>query len=262
MKTDIFSVYTPPRQVGAGIPLVLLHAVGLDLTWWRDQIGALSNNRAVWALDLPGHGRSGDTSDYNIATLSDEIAAFIGSEIATRCVVCGLSVGGMIAQQIAIRHPSLIERLILINTASRFSQNAQNLMIERANSVAANGMQHLVQPTIERWFNADFRKHRPDIVESCRRHLSQIDPETHGRMWRAIARHNTYSDIVKLQQPTLVLVGEDDTSTTPSMAREIADAIPHAQLRVLSGASHLSPIETPNAVNNEIREFLASSTTE
>ena len=126
-------------------------------------------------------------------------------------------------------------------------------------TVAANGMQHLVQPTIERWFNADFRENRPDIVESCRRHLSQIDPETHGHMWRAIARHNTYGDLEKLRQPTLVLVGEDDTSTTPSMAQEIADAIPRAQLRVLPGASHLSPIEAPDAVNKEITEFLAFS---
>ena len=132
MKTDIFSVNMPPQQVGTGTPLVLLHAVGLDLTWWRDQIGVLSNDRAVWALDLPGHGRSRDTSDYELVTLSDQIAAFVDSEVATRCIVCGLSVGGMIAQQIAIRHSSLIERLILINTACRFPQNVQKLMNERA----------------------------------------------------------------------------------------------------------------------------------
>jgi 3-oxoadipate enol-lactonase len=251
------AVHAQRRGRRGGPPVVFVHAVGLDLGYWDLQAEALEATHDVIAFDLPGHGRSGgEPRDIGFVQLAAALAAVVEWAGAGPAHIVGLSVGGMVAQTLALARPDLVHSLALIGTACTFPAAGRQALRDRAALTRAGGMQAAVPPTLDRWFTGDFRARRPDMVARVTKTLHAADPAIHAAMWDMIAGLETCAGLGRIGCPALVLVGELDPSTPPAAARTLAAAIAAARLEVLPDASHMSPLEIPDVVNGHLRRFL------
>ena len=238
--------------------VVLIHAVGHDLTYWDRQIEALSASYNVVAFDLPGHGRSAAASSgWSFAYAADIVAELITRTSASPVHLVGISFGGMIAQVTALTHSELIRSLTLIGTASSFPQEIRQGMRARAQQVRTEGMAAVVESSLQRWFTQNTRDHRPDIMDRLTKTLLGDDAPTHAAIWDIISELDLDDRLSEITCPTLVLVGEHDPSTPPGVASRLAGAIKGSSLTVIPEASHIVSVEAPGAVNAALLSFLA-----
>jgi len=252
-------VRTGPR---GHAPVVLLHSAGLDLTYWDEQITDLTRRHDVIALDLPGHGRS--IAQPESITITQMSAAVTTALAALQCGpvhLVGLSVGGLIAQQIALTDPQLIASLALLDTAARFAPAGQASMRKRAAVVREQGMDAILDGLFGHWLLPETRERRPDLIDRATKTLLHHDACVHAALWETIADCDDADRLGSIAAPTLVLVGEHDSSSPISSSQELRAGIPNAQLQVIANAAHLSPIEQPATVTGHLDAFLRSLTT-
>lgn len=238
--------------------VVLIHAVGHDLTYWDRQIEALHSRYNVVAFDLPGHGRSPATAqDLSLKSIVDVVVRLIETVSSKPICLAGISFGGMVAQAVTLARPDLVGSLILIGTTSTFPETVRNIIRSRANLTRAEGMAGVLQSSLERWFTPKTREQRPDIIDRISKTVLADDPQIHARIWDLIAdEFDVHARLAEIQCPTLVLVGAEDASTPPHVAAQIAEGIRGSRLVMVPHASHIVTVEAPEAVNREISQFL------
>lgn len=240
-----------------GVPVVLLHPVGLDLTWWSAQIEALSGRFHVVAIDMPDHGMSGPMQ--GLPTF-DRLAGAVESVMAqlelAPAHIIGLSIGGMIAQALALRAPGRVRSLVLAGTACTMPDPVRAALHERARVAREQGMETIAELSIERWFTSDFRHARPDVMDRARATLLRRDADFHGAIWDMIAELSMEEQIGAIGCPVLIVTGEDDVNCPPPVARQIQQAIPNACLELMAGTGHFPPFERPDAFNRLVGGFL------
>jgi 3-oxoadipate enol-lactonase len=240
-------------------PVVLVHAVGVDLTYWGDQIEMLQASHDVIAYDLPGHGTSSRPANgFSFADAANVLGTVIGDADAGPAHIVGLSVGGMIAQYLALSRPDLVRSLILVDTISTFPDAVRAALVDRARLTRSEGMAAILKQTLERWFTEDFARRRPDVIDRVAKTLLAGDPEIHAGMWEMIATLDTAPRLSSLDKPTLVIAGEHDPTTPVAASRAIVERIPGAALHIVPGASHMAPLEKPALVNELLQRFLAA----
>ena len=242
--------------------VVLLHGVGHDLTYWDRQIEALSPHYNVVAFDLPGHGRSAALpSAWSFDTAAGVVAEVIGRLGVQPIHLVGISFGSMIALVTTLNRPELVRSLTLIGTASSFPEQVREGMRARAVMVRAQGMTAVVDSSLQRWLTQEFRERRPDIADRFTKTLLGDDAATHAAIWDIISGLDLDSRISNIACPTLVLVGEQDPITSPSVATHVASAIKGSSMTVVPGASHIVTVEAPDAINAALLSFLAGPAT-
>lgn len=255
---DLHVVRTGARS---GVPVLLMHPVGLDLTYWGPQIEALRGSHEVIAYDLTGHGRSEIEPDMPLdmgfERHARDAAALLDRLAVASAHVVGISFGGMVAQHLALACPGRIASLSLIATASEFAEAARAGMRDRARRLREGGMPAVVEETMARWFTPETRAGRPDLVERATRTLLGDDPAVHAACWEAVAALDTTARLAAIACPALVLVGEADPSCPPAAARLMHQAIPGARLAVLPATSHMAILESPALVSAHLSTFLA-----
>ncbi len=250
-------IRTGPR---GGTPVVLLHPAGLELSYWDRQIAALRDDHDVVAFDLPGHGRTpGTPADWTL----DNTTAFVQDVLAgldTGSVhVVGLSLGGILAQTVAVAEPARVASLTLIDTAAEFADAGRAAMRARAETARAGGMAAVLESLLGHWFTAETRAARPDLIDRATKTLLGDDPLVHAAMWEMIAGFDHTDRLPRIDCPTLVVVGEFDSSSPLSAARQLRDGIPGARLRVVPNTAHMSPLEKPDVINHHLTTFLAET---
>jgi len=243
-------------SAGSGALVVLLHPVGLDGTFWGGLPAALAPHRRVLCLDLAGHGRSPRVSRPRpIEDYADDVAAAIRAAGGTGATVVGLSFGGMVAQVLALRHPSLVAALMPCGCGGSFPEEVRPILRERGLEAEREGMAAVVEGTIGRWFTAPFRA--DPAVERVRERLRSNEVAGWSAGWHAIAGLDATPRLGTLGIPALVLAGERDIATTPSMAENtVARAMPRAGFRVLPGAPHMMQIESEATFTAAVAEFV------
>ncbi len=255
--TDIGLLNVARTEGHGGTPLLLLHPVGLDLSWYGPQFEAFGRQRDVVAFDMPGHGQSGDLAQAPSFEIMARAAEAVLEETGGRPAdVLGVSVGGMIAQTLALRRPDLVRSLSLVATLCTFSPEVRQALRERAAVARTEGMARIAQLSNARWFTPAFRARRPDMMERARRSLLQQPGEFHAAMWEMIADLDLETQIHAISCPTLVVTGEADVNAPPAAAETIAGAIPGAALRLMPDVGHFPPFEAPDDFNAILRAFL------
>jgi 3-oxoadipate enol-lactonase len=227
---------------------VLIPAVGLDAGMFD---GVVPEDRPSARHVLPGFGsRPRAASQPTMADLADEVAASHPGELD----IVGVSFGGMVAQHIALRHPGRVRSMMLCCTHAGADQA---LALERARAAEEGGMESVLESTLARWFMAETLATRPEPrgVGYARRTLLALDPRCYADGWRAMAGHQTLARLGQVTAMTTCLAGTADTAAPPERAREIAERIPGARLRVCDGA-HMLPIERPREFAIELAEHL------
>ena len=247
---------------GSGPWLTLSHSLACDSSMWDPQMTALTQHFTVLRFDTRGHGQTTapqEAAAYSWDHLSGDVLGLLDVLGIQRTHFAGLSMGGMIGQQLALRAPERIARLVLADTSSRYPAAAVPIWDERIRLVREKGLGVLVDSTLERWFTAPFRAAHPEVTARIAGLIRATPPDGYIGCGRTIPTLDITQRLHGLAIPTLVIVGAEDAGTPPAMAQEIAEAIPGARLETIPAAAHLSNIEQAEIFNRLLLEFLAAA---
>ena len=250
---------------GDGPPLVLVMGIGYDSSLWTlAQVPVLSTQFQVILVDNRDAGRSSKARQpYTIADMADDLAGLLDELGIQRSHVLGLSMGGMIAQEFALRHGDRLDRLVLAGTGAAPARSAVD-PIHIWNWVKANdatGEMFGGQQFVSLFSTAFLRNHQAvrDTAELLANNPYPMSPEAYGRQAAAYLQFDALDRLAAITAPTLVIVGEQDLLTPPWIVREVAEAITGARLEVIpgDGSSHLVAIERPDDFNRLVSSFLS-----
>ncbi|MGE0787514.1 MAG: alpha/beta fold hydrolase [Sandaracinaceae bacterium] len=251
------------EERGEGEPLFLWHSLLCEGSMWRYVVPRLSERYRVINVDAPGHGRSQRmTRRFTLEECADaavELYRALGIDDAHWV---GLSFGGMVGMRLALAHPERVRSLALLDTSAAPEvlkklpkYHALAFIARRFGPVPA-----LLDRIVPVFFTArSIAERRDDLIEPFRAHLARMDPESLGHCVDAVIfeRRDLRDRLSRIRQPTLVLIGEADVATPIERAREIADGIPDARLVRIPNAAHLSALEQPEAVTEQLFLHLA-----
>lgn len=244
------------RADGAAVKPTLLFAnsLGSDLRIWDEVAARLAGRFRLIRYDLRGHGLSeAPAPPYSAADLAGDAVAILDRLNIHQAIICGVSVGGLIAQAVALNFPKRVRGLVLCDTGAKIATS--EAWQQRIDKVRVDGIDSLVQMTMERWFSAGFRARCPAEVRGYSLMLRQTSADGYIGTCAALRDTDFRSAITEVRQPTLVLCGAEDIATPPELGRELAGLMPEAQFSLIDKAAHLPGIERPGAVAGRMTQF-------
>lgn len=246
---------------GAGEPLVMIHGAQGDQTMFAGLATAFAPRYRVLTFDQRGSGLSEKPDmDYSIAMLADDTAALMDKVGFPSAHVIGVSMGGTIAQEFALRHPAKVHSLVLGCTtaggpkAIRIGGNA----VAGAYSTQAMSAEERGRALAEAAFTRGYLAQHPEVISTMieARRQRPLDAPALGRRMKAVLAHDAYDRLPQISCPTLVIVGKDDALISWENSRILAERIPHATLVVLEPAGHCFWLEQPEKSKDAIARFL------
>ena len=239
--------------------LILSNSLGTDLQMWDAQMPAFTEHLRVLRYDTRGHGQSLVTpGPYSIEQLGRDVLALADALDIQRFSFCGLSMGGLIGQWLAINAPTRIQRLVLCNTAAKIgSDEVWNPRIEMVLRDGPAAMGALRDASIARWFTAEFAEASADKVEPIVGMLAQTSPQGYAANCAAVRDADYRDEIAAITSPTLIVCGTADGVTTPEHGRFMQQQIAGAEL-VEFHAAHLSNVESGELFTRRVLDFLCA----
>ncbi len=245
------------RRTGEGPPVLLLHPLGVDRTFWDDVAPRLTGAE-VLTYDFPGHGETPvPEQPYTVEDLTDQAAALLADAGAVPADVVGVSLGGLVAQRLAACHPELVRRLVVVDAVAVYPPPLKQQWRDRAAATPVHGLEPLVEPTLALWFTADRLAAGGPVVERVRRTFLAGDPRGYAYACTALEEVDLTGVVGRISAPTLVVCGEDDAPPFTAAARELAATLPGARLVWLSPARHAGVLEQPEQFLQALTGFLA-----
>ena len=260
MKTEISARTISYDEAGAGPPVVLLHAFPLSRALWGPQFQALHDRYRLLAPDLRGFGGSKAFDEPpSLDQVADDVAELLDElKIGERIVLGGLSMGGYAALAFARRHAGRLRGLILADTKSEADDAEAKANRERLIAFAAeHTSRDVLEQMLPKLIAAETMNHRAEVVDTLR-HIAvdQTPAAIIGALKAMRDRPDSTPVLATLSISTLVIVGEKDAITPPTLAESMASRIPNPKLVRIEGAGHLSNLERPEAFNTAVRAFL------
>jgi 3-oxoadipate enol-lactonase len=266
VHTTIWGHACAYEQVGAGPHLILLHSVGLSTRQgWRYQIPLLAQHFTVLSYDFRGLGESGrGEGSLGVDAFVRDLEELHRQLGIARTVLMGVSLGGFVAQEFALRNPDAVSVLVLVSTASHIWEGHAARRSARNEAIRASGMAAAAEHQLESHFPADFAAANPDVMTWYRRHYLANDPANYIEIMDDLGRFDSAARLSGIHCPTLIVAGGDDTSSVAG--REPLDSagvlhrlIAGSELAIIPGAFHYPQIDHADAFNARVLDFLARS---
>lgn len=237
-----------------GPVLVFANALGTDFRIWRDVIVRLVGKFTILTYDKRGHGLS-ETGEgpVTIERHAEDLAAIMDHLGFARSIICGLSVGGLIAQQLYADRRDLVGALILCDTAGKMGD--ADLWNQRIAAIDANGLAAMADGLTSEWFTPAFRAGHPDDLAGYRTMLERQSPRGYNATCAAIRDTDLREKARQIGVPALCVVGEYDSPTPPEAVRELAKSIPGSRFETIRDAGHLTCVESPERLADIIAAF-------
>lgn len=248
--------------LGAGRPLVLIHGFTNHGLGWAPQLAGLTGNGfRVLLPDLPGHGRSTAlTQPVSVVDLARSVVALLDHLAIDRTDVCGLSLGGMVAQEMALIAPERVDRLVLACTTARASDAATISAVDRWIAVleGPDGPRRRLNDSWSFLTNEAYRQTPAAraVYSGWHDTLCTVSGIGLAHVARALSAFDALARLGDIKAPTLVIAGERDGLFPPTRAQELAFAIPAAQLALIEGAGHLANLDSTDQFNSTLLSFL------
>jgi pimeloyl-ACP methyl ester carboxylesterase len=249
-------------EKGTGEPLVFLNGLSGDHLYWAGQLRALARRYRCFALDNRDVGQSSyAAAPYSVADLATDVVGLLDHRGVPAAHVVGLSLGGMIAQELALAAPERVKGLALVSTLARsddwFRATLRAFGLIRGQVADTAAFFEAILPW---WVSHRFFEQGDRVSWLCwllrqNPHPQRLDGFL--RQLDAIGRHDAQGRLQALRCPVLILTGEDDSVAPPRYAHQLHHQIPHARLVLLPGVGHAPPVEDPGAFNARLAEFLA-----
>ncbi|GFE51318.1 3-oxoadipate enol-lactonase [Roseobacter cerasinus] len=236
-----------------GPPVVFANSLGTDMRLWDPILPLLPEGLRIIRFDKRGHGLSScPPGPYSMGALITETEQLLDHIGVRDCVFVGLSIGGMIAQGLAVKRLDMIRALVLSNTAAKIG--TPDMWAERIEAVRQGGIEALADAVMERWFSTEFLA-TPEL-ELWRNMLTRQEDEGYIGCSAAISGTDFYTTTATLRLPTLGISGSEDGSTPPDLVRETTDLIPGSRCQVIRNAGHLPCVEKPEEYAALLTAFL------
>ncbi len=244
---------------GSGRPLVLFHSLLADRTSFDLIVNELAATHRVIALNLPGFEGS-DGLDGSLEDIADHVAQAIERlALGEPATLLGNGYGGFVALLTTIRHPALVERLVLADCGAAFSEPGRAAFRGMSAAADKGGLEAIADVAMRRLFAPAYQAEHPELIARRKQRFLAIDVPTFHRACAALAGLDLRSQLASVKVPVLVLVGELDEATPPAMSHELAAGLPDASLIVLPGLAHVPQLQAPKVFMQAIAGFLATA---
>jgi pimeloyl-ACP methyl ester carboxylesterase len=248
------------ERAGEGPPLVLVHGAVSDCRVWRPQLDALANEFTVVAWDAPGCGKSEDPPEsFRLPEYADVLAGLIAALELRPTHVLGHSFGGALVLELALRHPLAVAKLVVAGGYAGWSGSLSGTDVERRLAFALDVADRLpggFEPTS---MPGLFSARMPDrAAAALKTIMSEIRPAATRSMAHALAEADLRGELPSIRMPTLLIYGDADERSSPSVAQDLHRRIPKSRLVMLPGLGHECALEDPDRFNFEVRTFLRS----
>jgi 3-oxoadipate enol-lactonase/4-carboxymuconolactone decarboxylase len=242
----------------AGVPLVLINSLGSDLRIWDEVVAPLAARHKILRYDKRGHGLS-DTppAPYTLRDHTTDLLGLLDHLHIDQAILIGISVGGMIAQDLAVWQPDRVRTLVLCDTGAKIGTTQS--WNERIEAVENNGMKSIAEAVLSRWVTPAFVLAQPAAYRGYLNMLLNNSSIGYAGTCAALRDCDLTSTTPGIIKPTLVLCGDTDPATTPELNRNLAKLIPNAQFESIDQAAHLPCLERPQAMSSKILTFLDNS---
>lgn len=239
-----------------GAPLLVLGpSLGTSTILWETVAPALAQTHRIVAWDLPGHGDSPAASvPFSVAGLADAVAAGVSALGVDSIRYAGVSLGGAVGLELLLRHPALVERAAILCSGAAIG--TPDAWRERAAKVRAESTSALIIGSAQRWFAPGSIAAHPDLTGRLLHVLQNADDESYARCCEALAAHDIRDRLGEISAPVLAIWGGHDEVTPAASAHEIAAGVVDGSAAGIAGASHLAPVDAPEAVAALLNEFL------
>lgn len=236
-----------------GAPVVFSNSLGTDLRLWDKVLPLLPAGLKFIRYDKRGHGLSSmPKPPYSMGSLVRDAELLLEHLGVKDCAFVGLSIGGMIAQGLAVKRLDLVRSLVLSNTAAKIG--TAEMWQERVNAVLRDGIEPMADNVMERWFSRDFRN--TVELELWRNMLTRQPVNGYAGCSAAIAGTDFYTPTSGLRLPALGIAGDQDGATPPDVVKETIDLIPGSHYQLIRGAGHLPCVEKPEEFAQVLTDFL------
>jgi 3-oxoadipate enol-lactonase len=235
--------------------LVFSNSLGTQYSMWQPQIDALKNEFYLVCYDTRGHGASSaPKGPYSLEQLGQDVINLLDHLNIQKAVFCGISMGGLTGQWLAINRPERFSHVIVCNTAAKIGQ--EQAWLERAALVREQGLQPIASTAAGRWFTEGFIESNAPIVAKLSNELGLGSPEGYASCCEALAKADLCEQLKEIRVPVLVIAGQKDPVTTVSDGQYMVNRIKNSALFEIN-ASHISNIECPNEFNQAVQQFIA-----
>ncbi|MEM6358125.1 MAG: 3-oxoadipate enol-lactonase [Pseudomonadota bacterium] len=241
----------------AGAPaLVFSNSLGTDLRVWDPLLPHLPTDWRRLRYDKRGHGLSAlPDVPWSIEDLADDLDALMDAASIDSAVIVGLSVGGLIAQSLAVRHPARVRALVLCDTAARIGTD--EMWNDRIAAIEEAGLAAQADAIMARWFTEGFRAD-PARLAPWRNMMLRTPAEGYLATCRAIRDADYREAASRLAVPSLAVCGEADGSTPPALVRQTAALIPDCRFELIADAGHIPCVEQPEVLGALIGDFVSA----
>jgi 3-oxoadipate enol-lactonase len=234
---------------------VFLNSLGTDFRIWEEVVKKVEDHGSVLLTDKRGHGLSDvATATNGLEDYAEDVFQLLLYLKTQKVIVIGLSVGGIIAQLLAHRHPDLVERLVLCDT--RHKIGFPDLWNDRIKQIKEQGLKSISDDLMKRWFGPSFHKESPAVVQGCKNMVERCDPAGYVQTCEGIRDADTTEIAKRIVQPTLCLVGSEDKSTTPEEVKALANLIEGSRYEIIEGSGHIPCVDNPEILSKLILEFI------
>jgi len=255
-------LYYEAHGDASGTPLLLaMGMAGSCRGWLPLQVPELSQHRRTLIFDYPGvASSSGGDAPFTTADLADTVAALLDALEVPRVAVLGAFMGGMVAQELALRHPERVERMVLVGTWAR-PDAKRRMLLTHWRDLAERGMpvEVLVRERLL-WTAQDATIEQTDLIEQMigffQRDGAPLSAQLFARQCDACLAHDALDRLHEIRCPALVACGRNDQLTPPALHRQLADEIPDARLVTFAHGAHLVVVESAEAFNAAVVEFV------
>lgn len=229
--------------------ILFIHGAGGGEYTWSYQKGFFEKEFSPIIIELPGHGESGGEGEQEIGRYAEHVHAFLETMKLSKVTLVGHSMGGAIVQTLALTHPEVIHKIVLVGTGARL----------KVVPMILDGIKENFEETVQRITRFAYsRKASSDLIERGISDLLRCRPDILYGDFLACDRFDIMNEVEKVDLPTLVLCGEEDQLTPVKYSEFLHGRIKHSKMEILPNAGHLVMIESPKAFNEKIREFIAA----
>ena len=239
----------------SGIPNIFIHGVGLDNTMWLPQKEYFKNNKIVF-YDLINHGKTiKGYKEVHFENFNKQLIQLLNYLKIRKCNLVGFSIGALIAQHFASKHYDKINKLIIIASVYKRSEEQISKVKSRYN-LALEG-KSITNDSINRWFNTEYLKNNPDVYNYFLNILKSNKSDDFLPAYKLFVESDNYAlDFSNFNIPTLIMTGENEVGSTPDMSRMLQQEIKNSKLYIIPKAKHMAAFEKADLVNTEIAKFI------
>lgn len=262
-----FEVYAPAMGTGSSIDerawITLIHGGLVASPSWERQVKDLSPNLVdayrVLTLDLRGYGRSPEAPEdgrYDVESFAADIHRLWQRLGIERSAVIGFSMGGFVAQELALEHPEMVSALVLVSTGARLSPALRAAFASRAKEIDEHGLALEMEQHVAKSFSEEFRLDQPELIEEYVAHMADSRPRAVAATFRELEGFDRSDDLDRLRCPVMVMCGELDPGLGPAFSQDLSGRIRGSELLVVPRVGHAVQIENPNTFNRQVLDFL------